>query len=68
MRNRRKSAKNCDHSEAVVSVTAGIQRTVCLGCSAVSIQYDHSVCTTWPDSVTRVAFSEEPFLVGAERR
>ena len=64
MRTRRKSGKNCGHSEAVVTTTAGIQRTVCMACGAVSIQYDHPVCTEWPESVPRSVESEEPLLVG----
>ncbi len=64
MRTRKKFAKNCDHGEAVVTTTAGIQRTVCMTCGAVSIQYDHPVCTEWPESMARSAGSEEPLLVG----
>lgn len=64
MRTRKRSSKRCDHSEAVITMTAGIQRTVCMGCGAVSIQYDHTVCTEWPESLSRNAESEEPLLVG----
>lgn len=67
MKTRRKSSRKCDHSEAVVTLTAGIQRTVCMNCSAVSIQYDHPVCTAWPDSLAR-AVEEDAQLVGVVRR
>ena len=64
MRTGKKSGKNCDHKEAVVTTTAGIQRTACMTCGAVSIQYDHPVCTEWPESVTGSVNSDEPVLVG----
>ncbi len=64
MRTRRKSSRKCDHSEAVVTMTAGIQRTVCMNCGAVSIQYDHPVCTAWPNSLARVV-EDGPLLVSA---
>lgn len=68
MRNRRKSNKKCAHSEAVVTTTGGIHRTVCMTCGAVSIQYDHTVCTEWPESVLRVVEAQNPLMVGVVNR
>lgn len=68
MRTRKKSSKRCDHSEAVVTTTAGIQRTVCMSCGAVSIEYDHQVCTDWPESLSRTVESEPALLVGVVKR
>lgn len=41
--------RGCDHEEVVITVVAGIERTVCVDCGYVTIGFDHSTCTIWPD-------------------
>lgn len=60
MGTRRKSNRKCDHQEAVVTVTAGIERTTCMACGEVRIRYDHTTCTEWPGNTS----VDEPRLVG----
>lgn len=68
MRNRRRSEKRCGHAEAVVTVTAGIERTVCMGCGEVKIQFDHSACTVWPERLGSSVCAAEDGLVVTARR
>jgi hypothetical protein len=44
-----KFSKRCEHDDAVVTVTAGIARTVCAHCGYMTIEFDHLTCRSWPD-------------------
>lgn len=64
MKNKRKSSSRCRHSEVVVTVTAGIERVVCMSCGQVRIGYDHETCMRWPSDLRPPDRAAQPELIG----